>query len=357
VYLNGVRIAAVAPSGSASYYLTDQVDSVTVVLDDGGKIVTQHEYLPFGETWITEGDKKNAPKYNSQELDKETGYYFYNARHYDAEIGRFVTPDTVIDGETDTQGWNRYTYTKNNPIIYKDPTGHDVVVLQSKTGAHSRGHSAILVEIHEGEYKGKWMYVSKNGTSTDGSSSPGGVGGVFGEKDPSKWQTNLRHRNHFEIFKSPEDFFKEQQRRFDIYKAVRNTYYADKASNTISYVSDETLSEMKEAKPVIEYVNATGTSVRYEEGLRIRTTKSQDAKIGLYQLENLDKRWYLEGRNCNDLVDDSLDKHIKTSNHPIPNSWFKEMKDLYKEEGKKNLYEAKEYEKYSVKTPFTIKRI
>jgi RHS repeat-associated protein len=124
VYLNGVRVAAVAPSGSASYYLTDQVDSVTVVLDDGGKIVTQHEYLPFGETWITEGDKKNAPKYNSQELDKESGYYFYNARHYDPEIGRFVTADNIVNGEYDTQGWNRYSYVKNNPVVYKDPTGH-----------------------------------------------------------------------------------------------------------------------------------------------------------------------------------------------------------------------------------------
>jgi RHS repeat-associated protein len=129
VYLNGVRIAAVAPSGSASYYLSDQVDSVTVILDDGGKIVTQHEYLPFGETWITEGDKKNAPKYNSQEYDKETGFYFYNARHYDPEVARFVTTDNVIDGEASTQGWNRYMYCHGNPIVYKDPTGHNLLWL------------------------------------------------------------------------------------------------------------------------------------------------------------------------------------------------------------------------------------
>ncbi|MBN2039233.1 MAG: hypothetical protein JW864_04270 [Spirochaetes bacterium] len=125
IYLNGVRIAAVIPSGSARYYLTDQVDSVKVVVDDNGDAVTRMEYLPFGETWFVEGNESDSPKYNSQELDKETGLYYYNSRQYNAEIGRFVTADTVIDGELDTQGWNRYSYCKNNPIMYKDPTGHE----------------------------------------------------------------------------------------------------------------------------------------------------------------------------------------------------------------------------------------
>ncbi len=73
---------------------------------------------------MQEGDKSNRPKFNSQELDVETGYYFYNARYYEAELGRFITADNVIDGEYSTQGWNRFSYVKNNPVRYKDPTGH-----------------------------------------------------------------------------------------------------------------------------------------------------------------------------------------------------------------------------------------
>jgi RHS repeat-associated protein len=125
IYLNGVRIAATKANGEAKYYLTDQVDSVSLVADDDAHVETRTEYMPFGETWFQEGDSVNKSKYNSQELDRETNFYYYNARHYDPEIARFVTADTVIDGEGSTLGWNRYSYCRNNPIIYRDPTGHD----------------------------------------------------------------------------------------------------------------------------------------------------------------------------------------------------------------------------------------
>ena len=128
IYLNGVRVASVSSFGETQYYLTDQVDSVKLVISEKPYekpvVANRFEYLPYGETWITEGDGNNNPKYNSQELDKETNFYFYNARHYDPEIARFVTADTVIDGEYSVKGWNRYMYVAGNPIRYKDPTGH-----------------------------------------------------------------------------------------------------------------------------------------------------------------------------------------------------------------------------------------
>jgi RHS repeat-associated protein len=124
IYVNGVRVAAMLPDAQAVYYLTDQVDSVKVITDDRGLPITAMEYKPFGETWLTSGKTNHAPKYNSQELDRETGFYFYNARHYDPALAHFVTADTVIDGEFTTQGWNRYMYCKGNPVLYKDPSGH-----------------------------------------------------------------------------------------------------------------------------------------------------------------------------------------------------------------------------------------
>ncbi|MFA4793237.1 SpvB/TcaC N-terminal domain-containing protein [Leptospira kirschneri] len=124
IYLNGVRIAAMNEAGALAYFLTDQVDSVSHVLDDEGKTLSKMQYLPYGETFVQRGDTNFAPKYNSQELDRESGFYFYNARYYDPGIARFTSADTIIDGEFDTQGWNRFSYVKGNPIGAKDPTGH-----------------------------------------------------------------------------------------------------------------------------------------------------------------------------------------------------------------------------------------
>ncbi|WP_161938701.1 RHS repeat domain-containing protein, partial [Leptospira interrogans] len=124
VYLNGVRIAALNEAGALAYYLTDQVDSVSTVLDDEGNTLSLMQYLPYGETFVQRGDLNFSPKFNSQELDRESGFYFFNARFYDPGIARFTSADTLIDGELDTQGWNRFSYVKGNPIGAKDPTGH-----------------------------------------------------------------------------------------------------------------------------------------------------------------------------------------------------------------------------------------
>ncbi len=122
--LNGVRIAALNEAGALAYYLTDQVDSVSTVLDDEGNTLSLMQYLPYGETFVQRGDLNFSPKFNSQELDRESGFYFFNARFYDPGIARFTSADSVIDGEFDTQGWNRFSYVKGNPIGAKDPTGH-----------------------------------------------------------------------------------------------------------------------------------------------------------------------------------------------------------------------------------------
>lgn len=46
-----------------------------------------------------------------------------NGRVYDPTLGRFISADPNIDGVSDAQGYNRYSYVGNNPLGATDPTG------------------------------------------------------------------------------------------------------------------------------------------------------------------------------------------------------------------------------------------
>jgi hypothetical protein len=48
---------------------------------------------------------------------------FYNARWYDPALGRFTQADSIVPGGV--QGYDRYAYVNNSPIVYNDPSGHD----------------------------------------------------------------------------------------------------------------------------------------------------------------------------------------------------------------------------------------
>jgi RHS repeat-associated protein len=55
--------------------------------------------------------------FTGKQIDEETCLYYFNARWYDAELGRFVTEEPARDGT------NWYEYCRNNPLGAVDPTG------------------------------------------------------------------------------------------------------------------------------------------------------------------------------------------------------------------------------------------
>ncbi len=91
--------------------------------DSSGNEVANVKYFPFGEARTDLSSIHTDKLFTGQRLD-DTGLYYYNARYYDAEIGRFISADTIVPHWTDPQSLNRYSYCRNNPMIYIDPSGH-----------------------------------------------------------------------------------------------------------------------------------------------------------------------------------------------------------------------------------------
>ena len=57
--------------------------------------------------------------YTGRRYDAETGNYYYRARYYSPELGRFLSPDPLGL----SAGLNLYGYVTNNPLNWIDPWG------------------------------------------------------------------------------------------------------------------------------------------------------------------------------------------------------------------------------------------
>ena len=125
IFAGGQRIAIKqVGSGSISYCHPDHLGSTSILTNASGVKEEDLVDYPYGETFTNTGTANVAYKYTGKELDDSTGLYFYDARYYDAALGRFISPDTIVPDPGNPQDFNRYTYANNNPILYNDPTGH-----------------------------------------------------------------------------------------------------------------------------------------------------------------------------------------------------------------------------------------
>jgi len=120
------------------YFHTDALGSITAITDDAGKVVERRSYEPFGKIRAmdyglsanhaiipTNTVVQTTRAYTGHEQIAEIdGLIHMNARVYDSDIGRFLSADTVIQDPLDSQAYNRYSYVRNNPMKFTDPTGH-----------------------------------------------------------------------------------------------------------------------------------------------------------------------------------------------------------------------------------------
>jgi len=116
----------------------DHLQSVTALTGHNGDTEQTVVYGPFGEQIGTSGTSPNVLGYTGRELDSETGLYYYRARYYDPEIGRFLNEDPLGFAAGDV---NFYAYVSNNPVNGNDPSGLEWLAIYVKNGTTGIGKS------------------------------------------------------------------------------------------------------------------------------------------------------------------------------------------------------------------------
>ena len=130
-----------------------------------------YDYYPFGlQLQATQAGHEATFTFTNKQLDQDGGldWYYFGARFYDAEVGRFLGVDPLAGKYP---ALNPYHYTMNNPLIYVDPDGRFIEFANGSTPEfrrnfanavnylNSNGAGGILADLHSSNTV---YYVSEN---------------------------------------------------------------------------------------------------------------------------------------------------------------------------------------------------
>lgn len=120
LHADGVNLSAI-DAGGASYLAADALGSVRAEVGTSGAVTGTSDYDVFGQLQ-TDADNLGPFGFTGGQHDP-TGSVYLTARHYQPEIGRFLSVDPVRPGAPGVAGYNPYSYVGSNPTTWTDPTG------------------------------------------------------------------------------------------------------------------------------------------------------------------------------------------------------------------------------------------
>ncbi|WP_133306142.1 DNRLRE domain-containing protein [Microbispora triticiradicis] len=112
--------------GAVTWLVADPHGSSQLAIDDATGNVSRQRYLPFGAHRGGRDDISVTDRgFLGKTEDSSTDLVLLDARFYDPSIGKFLSPDPILE-LSEPQLANPYGYAGNNPETFADPTGLSV---------------------------------------------------------------------------------------------------------------------------------------------------------------------------------------------------------------------------------------
>ena len=127
--------AIVEFNGSKYAYVHNLQGDIVAILDSNGAAVVQYKYDAWGKPISKTGSMKdslgtlNPFRYRGYVYDEETELYYLKNRFYIPNNCRFLNADVLIGKLSYPLSHVLFTYCRNNPVKYADPTGMEAVAI------------------------------------------------------------------------------------------------------------------------------------------------------------------------------------------------------------------------------------
>ena len=130
-YIEGTGIdqhIARVENGNVYAYVSDPLGTVRSLVDGSTQPVNSYTYEAYGETRSKTEGVDNPYLFTGRRLDGGTGDYYYRARYYQPNVGRFTSVDPLAPNEM------TYGYVYGNPTNFNDPSGLTKMLYLSDLG-------------------------------------------------------------------------------------------------------------------------------------------------------------------------------------------------------------------------------
>jgi RHS repeat-associated protein len=193
-----IAVRSSLPGGGVDYLLGDPHGTATMAMDITTQAVSRKQYTPYGQVRGAASATWPDPTrgYLAKPVDAATGYTDLGARKYDPALGRFISPDPVLETSSPQQ-LGGYTYAADNPVTSSDPSGLRACVDSCNGGgggaAPGNGNTDQGTSAADQCWGPGGNWICGSGSAGGGSPAPGPVvysclPGTFGCSGPLQAQ-------------------------------------------------------------------------------------------------------------------------------------------------------------------------
>jgi len=264
---SGNNIVASLENEGIEYYHQDRL-STRLTTNENGEKVGEFLSLPFGQKVVNEN--VNYP-FTGKEEDESSLYYF-GARYYDSDLGRFTSVDPVTENHP-------YSYVDNNPIGYYDPDG---MALVSKEVREDLMGVVSNTEVWSASIRG-------NSFSQPSRKTPGTIGNTLNYLASSRSGYQFVNFNFDEIFAGRD--FKLEEWEASVEENAREKLPGLACAGYCFYLLNEFAKEKKMTYDLIFERESGESFVKYSGAVT-----NYELKGGFYHAtidpNKVDTRWF-----------------------------------------------------------------